>query len=95
MISEEKENEAEKVRENYPGYGGNGAMSSERVPVELCKGINGLEKVVLREVRGSSAEVTYLSFSLLSPVFLNVLVSFEISLSDCLCLLQFLLFTKI
>lgn len=32
-------------------------MSSERVPVELCKGINGLEKVVLREVRGSSAEV--------------------------------------
>nr|CAD1831997.1 unnamed protein product [Ananas comosus var. bracteatus] len=25
--------------------------------VELCKGINGLEKVVLREVRGSSAEV--------------------------------------
>ncbi|KAL2482925.1 Galactose mutarotase-like superfamily protein [Forsythia ovata] len=29
----------------------------ERVPVEICKGINGLEKVVLREVRGSSAEV--------------------------------------
>ncbi|XP_043709985.1 putative glucose-6-phosphate 1-epimerase [Telopea speciosissima] len=32
-------------------------MSSERPFVELCKGINGLDKVVLREVRGSSAEV--------------------------------------
>ncbi|CAL5444278.1 unnamed protein product [Camellia sinensis] len=32
-------------------------MSSERVYVEHCKGINGLDKVVLREVRGSSAEV--------------------------------------
>ncbi|KAF6142344.1 hypothetical protein GIB67_023369 [Kingdonia uniflora] len=32
-------------------------MSTERVPVELCKGINGLDKVVLKEVRGSSAEV--------------------------------------
>lgn len=32
-------------------------MSIERVPVEVCKGVNGLEKVVLREVRGSSAEV--------------------------------------
>ncbi|KAA8535681.1 hypothetical protein F0562_030684 [Nyssa sinensis] len=31
-------------------------MSSERVPVEVCRGANGLEKVVLREVRGSSAE---------------------------------------
>ncbi|KAK9097847.1 hypothetical protein Syun_024892 [Stephania yunnanensis] len=31
--------------------------TSERVPVELCKGVNGLEKVVLREVRGSSAEI--------------------------------------
>lgn len=28
-------------------------------PVERCKGVNGLEKVVLREVRGSSAEVGY------------------------------------
>lgn len=41
-------------------------MSSDKVapatlaPVELCKGINGLDKVVLREVRGSSAEVTLL-----------------------------------
>ncbi|PIA40805.1 hypothetical protein AQUCO_02400106v1 [Aquilegia coerulea] len=32
-------------------------MSSEKIPVEFCKGFNGLEKVVLREVRGSSAEV--------------------------------------
>ncbi|KAK9099856.1 hypothetical protein Scep_023286 [Stephania cephalantha] len=32
--------------------------TSERVPVELCKGVNGLEKVVLREVRGGSAEVS-------------------------------------
>jgi glucose-6-phosphate 1-epimerase len=30
---------------------------SERVAVELCKGINGLDKVVLRGPRGSSAEV--------------------------------------
>ncbi|KAF5725957.1 Galactose mutarotase-like superfamily protein isoform 1 [Tripterygium wilfordii] len=32
-------------------------MASDRVPVEITKGINGLEKVVLREPRGSSAEV--------------------------------------
>ncbi|URE26739.1 Aldose 1-epimerase [Musa troglodytarum] len=32
-------------------------MSGEKPPVEICKGVNGLEKVVLREVRGSSAEV--------------------------------------
>ncbi|XXG51584.1 hypothetical protein AAC387_Pa03g0116 [Persea americana] len=32
-------------------------MSGDRVSVECCKGINGLEKVVLREARGSSAEV--------------------------------------
>nr|GLL20222.1 putative glucose-6-phosphate 1-epimerase [Ipomoea trifida]GMC58387.1 putative glucose-6-phosphate 1-epimerase [Ipomoea batatas]GMC64948.1 putative glucose-6-phosphate 1-epimerase [Ipomoea batatas]GMC68569.1 putative glucose-6-phosphate 1-epimerase [Ipomoea batatas]GMD25706.1 putative glucose-6-phosphate 1-epimerase [Ipomoea batatas] len=35
------------------------ASSSEKGPVELCKGINGLDKVVLREVRGSSAEVYF------------------------------------
>ncbi|MBA0708480.1 hypothetical protein Golax_023591, partial [Gossypium laxum] len=29
----------------------------ERVPVELSKGVNGLEKIILRETRGSSAEV--------------------------------------
>ncbi|XP_058113695.1 putative glucose-6-phosphate 1-epimerase [Magnolia sinica] len=32
-------------------------MSGEKVAVELCKGINGLDKIVLREARGSSAEV--------------------------------------
>jgi glucose-6-phosphate 1-epimerase len=30
-------------------------------PVTHCKGVNDLEKVVLREVRGSSAEVRCLS----------------------------------
>lgn len=33
------------------------ASGSERVAVELCKGINGLDKVVLRDPRGSTAEV--------------------------------------
>ncbi|XP_057987952.1 putative glucose-6-phosphate 1-epimerase [Hevea brasiliensis] len=33
------------------------ATGSDRVAVELCKGINGLDKVVLRESRGSSVEV--------------------------------------
>ncbi|PKA49468.1 Putative glucose-6-phosphate 1-epimerase [Apostasia shenzhenica] len=32
-------------------------MSGEKPLVELCKGVNGLDKVVLREVRGSTAEV--------------------------------------
>ncbi|CAL9181249.1 unnamed protein product [Musa hybrid cultivar] len=32
-------------------------MAGEKPSVELCKGINGLDKVVLREARGSSAEV--------------------------------------
>ncbi|XP_022730662.1 putative glucose-6-phosphate 1-epimerase isoform X2 [Durio zibethinus] len=32
-------------------------MSSEKVPVELSKGVNGLEKIILRETHGSSAEV--------------------------------------
>ncbi|KAI3932628.1 hypothetical protein MKW98_012599 [Papaver atlanticum] len=32
------------------------STTTDRVPVEICKGINGLEKVILREVR-SSAEV--------------------------------------
>ncbi|ONI16564.1 hypothetical protein PRUPE_3G106800 [Prunus persica] len=34
-----------------------GAREREKVFVERCKGANGLDKVVLREVRGSSAEV--------------------------------------
>ncbi|KAL3632698.1 hypothetical protein CASFOL_025682 [Castilleja foliolosa] len=29
----------------------------EKSPIEICKGINGLEKVILRDIRGSSAEV--------------------------------------
>ncbi|KAJ6914137.1 glucose-6-phosphate 1-epimerase [Populus alba x Populus x berolinensis] len=33
------------------------ASGSERVAVELCKGINSLDKVVLRDPRGSTAEV--------------------------------------
>ncbi|XP_011012987.1 PREDICTED: putative glucose-6-phosphate 1-epimerase [Populus euphratica] len=33
------------------------ASGSERGAVELCKGINGLDKVVLRDPRGSTAEV--------------------------------------
>ncbi|XWS18743.1 hypothetical protein CRYUN_Cryun32bG0071000 [Craigia yunnanensis] len=32
-------------------------MSSEKVHVEHCKGVNGLHKVILREIRGWSAEV--------------------------------------
>ncbi|GLU22556.1 hypothetical protein SLE2022_386220 [Rubroshorea leprosula] len=32
-------------------------MSGEKLYVEHCKGINGLDKVILREVRGFSAEV--------------------------------------
>ncbi|RRT43305.1 hypothetical protein B296_00055367 [Ensete ventricosum] len=32
-------------------------MAGDKPSVELCKGINGLDKVVLRETRGSSAEV--------------------------------------
>ncbi|CAN1811276.1 Putative glucose-6-phosphate 1-epimerase [Linum perenne] len=33
------------------------AAGGDRLPVEVCKGINGLDKVVLREAGGSSAEV--------------------------------------
>ncbi|XP_011043933.1 PREDICTED: putative glucose-6-phosphate 1-epimerase [Populus euphratica] len=49
------------VRERVGEGGGKGVRmagsGSERVAVELCKGINGLDKVVLRGPRGSSAEV--------------------------------------
>ncbi|KAG6739711.1 hypothetical protein POTOM_057325 [Populus tomentosa] len=49
------------VRERGGEGGGKGVRmagsGSERVAVELCKGINGLDKVVLRGPRGSSAEV--------------------------------------
>ncbi|CAI0555840.1 unnamed protein product [Linum tenue] len=33
------------------------AAGGDKLPMEMCKGINGLDKVVLREARGSSAEV--------------------------------------
>ncbi|KAJ0701225.1 hypothetical protein HanOQP8_Chr10g0377031 [Helianthus annuus] len=33
--------------------------TSERTPVEIVKSVNGLEKVVLREIHGSSVEVGY------------------------------------
>ncbi|KAA3490164.1 Galactose mutarotase-like superfamily protein isoform 1 [Gossypium australe] len=33
------------------------SISSEKLPVELSKGVNGLEETFLREARGSSAEV--------------------------------------
>jgi hypothetical protein len=33
------------------------AQPQQEGPVVTCKGVNGLDKVVLREVRGSSAEV--------------------------------------
>ena len=53
------------------------APPPQAAPVERCKGANGLEKVVLREVRGSSAEVrsiphTPTSLSLSVPTCLDV-----------------------
>ncbi|KAK1290305.1 hypothetical protein QJS10_CPB18g00165 [Acorus calamus] len=36
-------------------------MSGEKIPVQLCKGVNGLDKVVLREPKGFSAEFFYIS----------------------------------
>jgi len=42
------------------------ASGSERVAVGLCKGINGLDKVVLRDPRGSTAEVL---FTIKTPTF--------------------------
>lgn len=49
---------------------GGASSSHELAPVQQCKGVNGLDKVVLREVRGCSAEVVYmfcLPFSLSLP----------------------------
>ncbi|KAK4404590.1 putative glucose-6-phosphate 1-epimerase [Sesamum angolense] len=31
--------------------------ATEKTPMEICKGINGLEKVILRDIRGSSVEI--------------------------------------
>jgi hypothetical protein len=52
-------------------------MSSEKAPsapsassaAELCKGVNGLDKLVLREPRGSSAEVPIHSLCILFYLF--------------------------
>ena len=65
-------------------------MSSERVPVELCKGINGLEKVVLREVRGSSAEVIERKNSdvvFTKPIVVLLLKRFSVTNSVYPCIL--------
>lgn len=35
---------------------------NEKHQVQICKGINGLEKVVLRDIRGSSVEVLPLRY---------------------------------
>ncbi|KAK6159071.1 hypothetical protein DH2020_006385 [Rehmannia glutinosa] len=35
------------------------AAEKEKSPIEVCKGINGLEKVILRDVRGSSVEIYF------------------------------------
>ncbi|GFQ05431.1 putative glucose-6-phosphate 1-epimerase [Phtheirospermum japonicum] len=35
------------------------AAEKEKSPIEICKGINGLEKVILRDIRGSSAEIYF------------------------------------
>jgi hypothetical protein len=47
----------------YMSVGTRRGMSLETKYVELCKGINGLDKIILREVRGCSAEVYFLSLS--------------------------------
>lgn len=44
-------------------------MSREAVYVQKCMGVNGLEKIILREVRGFSAEVSF-SFSIKNPIFI-------------------------
>ena len=39
-------------------------MSREMKYVQQCMGVNGLEKIILREVRGFSAEVSSFSFAI-------------------------------
>lgn len=59
-------------------------MSDEKPPVEICKGVNDLDKVVLRGLRGSSAEVRSLHpFPLSGSVDLRpVFVPFDVSVDD-------------
>lgn len=60
----------------------------ELVYVEHCKGINGLDKVVLREVRGCSAEVP-LQSEVYGPLRSNVLVTGCLSLEQAnLCVIS-------
>lgn len=60
------------------------AMAAAKPSVELCKGINGLEKVVMKEARGNSVEVR--SF----PLFYTVLIGFlSISVSRLATGLEF------
>jgi hypothetical protein len=47
--------------------GGAAVPTQGPVPVERVKAANGLEKVVLREVRGNTVEVRYCSLVSLSP----------------------------
>lgn len=51
-------------------------MSEDKKYVEHCKGVNGLDKVILREVRGHSAEVCLsLSFSPTNDTHFLIFVS--------------------
>lgn len=59
-------------------------MSIEKVHVEVVKGINGLDKVVLREIRGSSAEVILFYFYNYFFKFFNLLLLL-FNCVDCIC----------
>ena len=56
-------------------------MSRETMYVKHCMGVNGLEKIILRENRGFSAEVSF-SFSDSKSSFFNysLIISFSILL---------------
>lgn len=66
------------------GYG-IGAMSGEKPSVDQCKGVNGLDKVVLREVKGSSAEVRFVSFNPSLDLLLLFFFSFIKSFRKLIC----------
>lgn len=66
------------------------------VPVEYTKGVNGLDKVILRGLRGVSAEVFFFPFSLFSFTFCSTLQFWCIPfLSFCLFFAIFLEFVLI
>lgn len=59
-------------------------MSSQNSHIEHCKGVNGFDKVILREIRGCSVEV----FLFLLSLFLrSLLCAFLSDHSSCLCFL--------